>query len=109
MICECEMVPRNTVDAIVESIHEQNGQPDLMSIGLRSRIGKGACQGTTCGFNLTAYLYETGELTGEKGIDSLRAFLRERWRGVRPLLWGTPLCQSELLEAIYCGLNGLEL
>jgi glycerol-3-phosphate dehydrogenase len=107
LICECEMVPRSAVDTIIESIHHQNGRPDLMSIGLRSRIGKGACQGTVCGFKLAAYLYGIEELHSEQGLNSLKAFLRERWRGVKPLLWDTPLVQAELQEALYCGLCGL--
>jgi len=109
MLCECEMVPKSVVDSIVESIHEQNGKPDLKAIGLRSRIGKGACQGTFCGLRTCAYLYDTDELHADDGLTSLKEFVTERWRGVRPLLWDTPLIQAELQEALYCGLMGLEL
>ena len=100
---------KSTVDSIVESIRRQDGLADLLSIGVRSRIGKGACQGTTCGLRLAAYLYETGELNADQGLASLKAFLGERWRGVRPLLWDMPLIQAELQEALYCGFLGLEL
>ena len=109
LICECEMVPKSAVDTIIASIHEHNGQPDLMSIGLRSRIGKGTCQGTVCGLILAAYLYDIGELNSSQGLDTLKEFLRERWRGVRPLLWDTPLRQAELQEALYCAFLGLAL
>ncbi|MDY6792270.1 MAG: anaerobic glycerol-3-phosphate dehydrogenase subunit GlpA [Thermodesulfobacteriota bacterium] len=109
MLCECEMVPKSVVDSIVESIHKQNGKPDLKAIGLRSRIGKGACQGTFCGLRTCAYLYDTDELQADEGLTSLREFVNERWRGVRPLLWDTPLIQAELQEALYCGLMGIEL
>jgi len=109
LICECEMVPKSTVDCIIESIHLQNGQADLRAIGVRSRIGKGACQGTICGIRLLAHLYNKGELNSDQGLISLREFLRERWRGVRPLLWDMPLIQAEMQEALYCGLCGLEL
>ena len=109
LICECEMVPKSTVDIIVDSIHEQNGRPDLKSIGVRSRIGKGACQGTICGLRLAAYLYDKEELNSDQGLISLSEFLRERWRGVRPLLWDMPLIQAELQEALYCGLLCLDL
>jgi glycerol-3-phosphate dehydrogenase len=103
------MVPTTAVDQIVASIQRQGGQPDLQSIGLRSRIGKGACQGMTCGFRLAAYLYDRGELNDERGLVSMREFLDARWRGVRPLLWDISLIQSELQEALYCGLFGLEI
>jgi len=109
MLCECEMVPKSVVDSIVESIHGQNGKPDLKAIGLRSRIGKGACQGTFCGLRTCAYLYDINELQADEGLTSLREFVTERWRGVRPLLWDTPVIQAELQEALYCGLLGLEL
>lgn len=109
LICECEMVPKSTVDNIIDSIYQQTGRPDLKAIGVRSRIGKGACQGTICGTRLLTYLYDKDELYTDRGLISLREFLRERWRGVRPLLWDMPLIQAELKEAIYCGLFGLEL
>jgi len=109
MLCECEMVPKSVVDSIVVSIHEQNGKPNLKAIGLRTRIGKGACQGTFCGLRTCAYLYDTDELHADEGLTSLREFVNERWRGVQPLLWDTPLIQAELQEALYCGLMGLEL
>jgi len=109
LVCECEMVPKSVVDSLITAIHKQNGQPDLKAIGLRSRIGKGACQGTFCGLRLAAYLYDRGELGSDQGLTALREFLNERWRGVRPLLWDAPLIQAELQEALYCGLFNLEL
>ncbi len=109
LICECEMVPKSTVDSIIDSIHQHSGQSDLKAIGVRSRVGKGACQGTICGTRLLAYLYDKGELSSDEGLIGLREFLRERWRGVRPLLWDMPLIQAEFQESIYCGLFGLEL
>lgn len=109
LLCECEMVPKSVVDSLISSIHEQNGTPDLKALGLRSRIGKGACQGTFCALRTSAYLYDTGEVKGDEGLNGIQAFISERWRGIRPLLWDTPLIQAELQEAIYCGMFGLEL
>ena len=62
-----------------------------------------------CGLRLASYLYDRGELNSGKGLITIREFLNERWRGVRPLLWDMPLIQAELQEALYCGLFGLEL
>jgi glycerol-3-phosphate dehydrogenase len=109
LLCECEMVPQSVVDEIVGSIRKQNGHPSLKAIGLRSRIGKGPCQGTFCSQRVASYLYDRKKYQGSRGIDELKAFLRERWRGQQPLLWNTPLAQAELLEATHCGLFGLEL
>jgi len=109
MLCECEMVSRRTVDSIIESLNRQNCIPDLNAIGLRSRVGKGPCQGTFCSAGLAAYLYDKGILTDEKGLSEIRRFLRERWRGRHPILTGDTLIRVDLLEAIYCGVAGLEL
>lgn len=109
ILCECEMVPRSAVDAIVDSIHKQGGRADLQGIGLRTRIGKGPCQGAFCGPRLTAYLFDQKEFDAGRSLDSLRDFVRSRWKGLYPVLWDRQLEQVELLEAIHCGLLGLEL
>lgn len=109
LLCECEMVPKSVVDSLARSIHDQNGKPDLVALGLRSRIGKGTCQGTFCAQRIAAYLYDIEELADKEGLENIRAFVSERWRGERPLLWDTSLIQAELKEALYCGLFGVEL
>jgi glycerol-3-phosphate dehydrogenase len=109
LLCECEMVPKSAVDAIVNSIREQNGLPDLKAISLRSRIGKGACQGMFCGVRVTSYLFDQGQLHPEQCLTNLREFLGKRWKGQLPTLWDKQLVQSELLEALHCGFFGLEL
>ena len=103
------MVPKSAVDNIIDSIREQNGQPDLLAIALRSRIGKGACQGTFCGVRVGAYLYDREELAPEQSLTHLKEFLSQRWKGQHPTLWSKQLIQAELLEALYCGFFGLEL
>ncbi|MGD8493323.1 MAG: FAD-dependent oxidoreductase, partial [Desulfobacterales bacterium] len=109
LLCECEMVPKSVVDSIVDDIRKHEGQPDLKAIALRSRVGKGACQGTFCGVRVTSYLFDQGELTFDESLAGLREFLDKRWHGQYPTLWDKQLVQSELLEALYCGLFGLEL
>lgn len=109
LLCECEMVPKSAVDSIVDAIRRQNGQPDLKAIALRSRIGKGACQGTFCGARVTSYLLDQGQLEIEQSVPGLKEFLCKRWVGQHPTLWDKQLVQSELLEALHCGFFGLEL
>jgi glycerol-3-phosphate dehydrogenase len=82
---------------------------NLHDIVLRSRAGKGPCQGTFCGIRIISYLFDTGELGAEKCIDDLIGFARNRWRGLCPILWGQQLKLAELLEAMECCLIGLEL
>ncbi|WDP91693.1 MAG: anaerobic glycerol-3-phosphate dehydrogenase subunit A [Desulfobacter sp.] len=109
MICECEMVPASAMDAIVEDVKRHHGQPDLVAIGLRSRLGKGPCQGATCSTRALARLYDNGEVRGREGIRALSRFLDERWKGEHALLWGDSLAQSSLKEMIHCGLFCLEM
>ena len=109
LICECEMVPQSVVDKIIDGLKKHGGRPGLKTIGLRSRVGKGLCQGTFCSQRLAAYLYNRGHLRHREGLEELRSFLQERWRGQHPLLWDIPLIQAELQEAMHCGLFSLEL
>ncbi len=108
MLCECEMVPASAVDAIVSSIRKNRATPDLLSIALRSRLGKGPCQGSACSVRVLSHMYHQGYLSGAEGVEGLRLFLNERWKGEHALLWGPSLGQSSLKEMIHCGLFGLE-
>jgi len=109
LLCECEMVPRSAIDKIITSVREQGDNPGLRGISVRSRMGKGACQGAFCGVRVLAHMYDREEFTTRQGLDNLRDFIRERWKGQRPILWDGQLIQEELTEALHCGLLGLEL
>jgi glycerol-3-phosphate dehydrogenase len=109
ILCECEMVSRNTVDAVVKAIHNQKAKADLRAVGRRSRVGKGTCQGAFCSIRILGHLLEQGELDSDQGLQDLKQFLSSRWKGMRPILWDTALIQEQLQEAMHCGLFGLEL
>ncbi|MEA2040245.1 MAG: anaerobic glycerol-3-phosphate dehydrogenase subunit A [Thermodesulfobacteriota bacterium] len=107
-LCECEILPKSVIDSVIGSIQKQGDELDLRAIGLRSRMGKGSCQGTFCGERVTAHLYERGDFSADEGLTHLKSFLRERWKGERLVLWDAQLIQAEFKEALYCGLLGLE-
>lgn len=109
MICECELMPASAVDAVADAIQKGRGRPDLLSISVRSRLGKGPCQGSACSLRLLSHLYDRGDLQDRAGITDLKRFLNERWKGEHALLWGQALSQSDLKESIHCGLFGLDL
>jgi len=109
LLCECEMVPLSAVDQIIDNLIDKGETLDLSAIGLRSRVGRGSCQGAFCGFRMIAHLYERGILESDQGLSHLRQFLERRWHGLRPILWGPQLAQEELQEALHCGLFGLEM
>jgi glycerol-3-phosphate dehydrogenase len=54
-------------------------------------------------------MYDKGALTGTHGVDDIKAFLNERWKGQLPIFWGEQLIQAELTEAMHCGFFDLEL
>jgi glycerol-3-phosphate dehydrogenase len=108
LLCECEMVARSALDAIARDLGADD-RSLLADLALRSRLGKGACQGTFCAVRAVAHLYHRGELTADRGARETVEFFRERWRGQHPVLWGEQLAQAELAEAIHCGLHGQEL
>lgn len=113
LLCECEVVPQSAVDDLLRGLTahrppDGDGSADLLpALSARSRVGKGSCQGTFCGARITAHLYDCALTAGTEGAAGLKRFLRERWRGQRPVLWGDQLGQAELKEALYFGLMGL--
>lgn len=109
ILCECEMVSRNNINFIIENMDESRGESMLQAIGLRSRVGKGPCQGGFCGLRVTGHLYDTGHVHEGQGVDELRTFVGRRWRGFSPVLWGLGMVQADLQEALYCGALDLEL
>ena len=109
ILCECEMVPQSAIDTLIDSIKQAKGKPDLKSIALRSRIGKGPCQGSFCSLRILSHMYDRDVLQDSSDINDLKLFLNERWKGEQSLLWDQALVQSSLKEMIHSGLFGLEL
>lgn len=108
ILCECELVPESAVDKIVEAAPGAEPDISLQSIGLRSRIGKGSCQGAFCSLRVSAHLYDIGVYDSLHGLEHVSRFVSERFKGVRPVVWGEHMAQIELAEALHCGLLGLD-
>ncbi|MDX2454375.1 anaerobic glycerol-3-phosphate dehydrogenase subunit GlpA [Desulfosarcina sp.] len=109
LLCECEMVPTSVFNEIAASLSTNGHRPGLREMGQRSRVGKGPCQGSFCSLRMAAHMYNEDLLQKGEGIDELKDFLNERWRGMQPLLWGPAVSQAELQEALHCGLLGLDV
>jgi glycerol-3-phosphate dehydrogenase len=108
ILCECEMVPQSAISEIIADSPGGDREMSLESIALRSRAGKGPCQGSFCGIRIASHLYEKGYYTDEKGLHHMRSFFSERFKGMRSVIWGQQMAQMELAEALHCGLLGLE-
>jgi glycerol-3-phosphate dehydrogenase len=96
IICDCEMVPREQIEMQVRG-SKVGAFTDVLH---RTRLAKGTCQGGFCAFRCIAMLNDLDAIE----VDStamLEAFLEERWKGVRPVLWGAAVREAELIETIY--------
>ncbi|MGD0919694.1 MAG: anaerobic glycerol-3-phosphate dehydrogenase subunit GlpA [Thermodesulfobacteriota bacterium] len=101
-LCDCEMIGREEVEKTL-----QDGKlRDLQDILHRTRLAKGTCQGGFCIYRLLGMLHDLRMLQGNSN-KTLRSFLEERWKGIRPVLWGTSLKEEELIESIYKGIFNL--
>jgi glycerol-3-phosphate dehydrogenase len=105
LVCECEMVDRARLLAALAD------RPDSSLDDLRrtTRLGMGPCQGAFCTVRAAAIVAERpvpdGALPPE---EALLGFLRERFRGTRPIAWGDQLAELWLTAGIYRGTLAVE-
>jgi len=103
LICECEMVTEGEIEYAIKNLNVK----DLVDLRRRTRIGMGPCQGELCAYRGSGLLQEYGGASPEESVELLQDFLEERWKGVRPVLWGDGLRESEFTYWIYQGLFGI--
>jgi len=101
-LCDCEMVQRKEIEELLE----RGKLKDFQDILHRTRLAKGTCQGGFCVYRLFGVLHELKAAEGDTN-KILREFLEERWKGIRPILWGSALKEEELIESIYKGIFNL--
>ena len=102
ILCDCEMIGREEVEEYLKEEKVKN----LQDILHRTRLAKGTCQGGFCVYRLLGVMHDLGMVEGDSNI-ILKEFLEERWRGIRPVLWGVSLKEEELIESIYKGIFNL--
>jgi glycerol-3-phosphate dehydrogenase len=101
-LCDCELVEREEL----ENILSDGNLKDLQDILHRTRLAKGTCQGAFCVYRLLGVLNELKKVK-EDPNRILEGFLEERWKGIRPVLWGRSIAEQELVESIYKGIFNL--
>ena len=104
LICECEMVTAGEVEYALNHLNVN----DLIALRRRTRVGAGPCQGQLCGYRAAGLFTEFGAADGQDATRMLYEFLEERWKGIKPVLWGDSLREIEYTYWIYKGLFGLE-
>jgi len=104
IICECELVSRGRL----EDAMRRRGTVNLDDIRRSLRLGMGPCQGGFCMYRAAGILHGIGRLDGPHASGSLKHFLRERWKGMWPVLYGDQLRQARLDDWIFQGLLDVE-
>ena len=104
LICECEMVPRWKLEQAIE----RRATTNLDDIRRLLRLGMGPCQGGFCIYRAAGILHGLDGLGAEQADDALLAFLKERWKGVWPILYGDQLRQARLDDWIFQGVLDVE-
>ena len=102
LICECEEVSVGEAKYAIEELHVH----DLLNLRRRTRVGMGTCQGELCACRAAGVMCENG-VKVDKAITDLTKFINERWKGMRPVAWGSTLDEAQLTSIIYQGLCGL--
>ena len=104
LLCECEMVSM----AEVEYVARDPATHSLHDVRLRTRLGMCTCQGTFCSLRAIGALTERNVPLAFSPTEDVSQFLQERWRGLRPALWGKQLKEIELGRAIYVATLNLD-
>jgi glycerol-3-phosphate dehydrogenase len=103
LICECEMVTAQEVKYALRHLHVT----DIVDLRRRTRIGMGPCQGLLCAYRCAGAFIDYADTDGDTATKMLVDFLEERWKGVRPVLWGDTLREAEFAYWIGEGIFGL--
>lgn len=104
LLCECELVSLAEVATVAKD-------PDchsLTDVRLRTRLGMGTCQGTFCAIRTTTTLAEHNISLKMSPLEDMGHFVQERWRGLRPALWGGQAREIELTRAIFAATLNLD-
>jgi glycerol-3-phosphate dehydrogenase len=71
------------------------------------RLAMGPCQGGFCIYRATGILHGLDGVSTEEADAALHHFLKERWKGVWPILYGDQLRQARLDDWIFQGVLGV--
>jgi glycerol-3-phosphate dehydrogenase len=116
LVCECEFVTRSMLDGFLDA----NWPCSLDDVRRGTRLGMGPCQGGFCAFRVAGIVAERiangdGTPAAEGGQDTaalvdqaLTDFIRERFKGSRPIASGRQLQELWMVSGIYSGVLGID-
>ncbi|MCA0293758.1 MAG: anaerobic glycerol-3-phosphate dehydrogenase subunit A [Actinobacteria bacterium] len=104
IICECELMSRKMfTDALA---NQPKGTFDDLRRQLR--LGMGPCQGGFCSTRATGIALDSDHIDIERATGLLRLFLKNRWIGLWPILYGEQVRQTALDNWIFQGTLDVE-
>lgn len=104
IICECELLSKKMLTGLM------NDHPEATFDDLRRqlRLGMGPCQGGFCSTRTAGIVVEHGFADTAGATEQLRLFLRNRWMGLWPILYGDQVRQTALDNWIFKGTLDIE-
>ncbi|MDK8351239.1 FAD-dependent oxidoreductase, partial [Gleimia europaea] len=104
IVCECELMNRKMFETLLES------QPDATFDDLRRqlRLGMGPCQGGFCSMRAAGITQQMGRGDAAHVTELMRLFLKNRWIGLWPILYGRQARQTALDDWIFQGIYDIE-
>ncbi|MGV8845355.1 anaerobic glycerol-3-phosphate dehydrogenase subunit GlpA [Tessaracoccus sp.] len=99
IICECELLSRKMF------LSEMRARPNANFDDIRrvSRLGMGPCQGGFCSSRAAGLALHDGLVDVERATGLLELFLKNRWIGLWPILYGAQVRQTALDQWIFSG------
>jgi glycerol-3-phosphate dehydrogenase len=120
LICECELVTRPMLDAFLD----EDGAASIDDMRRGTRLGMGPCQGGFCTFRAAGVLAARSARAGagpgssspggspaaaaEEADQAIVGYLRERFKGSRPIAAGRQLQELWMVLGTYVGALGVE-
>ena len=104
ILCECELMSRSM---FVRALEDQP-KGSLDDLRRQLRLGMGPCQGGFCTLRATGVAHVTGHVDVERATGLLRLFLKNRWLGLWPILYGDQVRQTALDHWIFTGTLDVE-
>lgn len=100
VICECELMTKSMFVDLLAS--EEGFQLDDLRRQLR--LGMGPCQGGFCSMRAAGLTTTCHTMTAAEATRLLRLFLKNRWIGLWPILYGQQVRQTALDNWIFHGI-----
>src|SRR5437870_1602043 len=104
LVCECELVrPQDVAPWFADTAVRT-----LEDIRRRTRTGMGPCQAAICAYRLAGRLVTDRHQDGPAATRAMADLLETRWRGVRPVFWGSQLRQAQVTAGVHLELFNLD-